>query len=77
MPTYRQRWQQRSGTTGGRWEDVEPGYRYGWEMRSRPEYRGRGWGDVESDFQRDWATRNPNAPWDRARDSVRDAWESA
>jgi uncharacterized protein (TIGR02271 family) len=77
MPTYRQRWQQRSGTTGGRWEDVEPGYRYGWEMRNRPEYRGRSWTDVESQFQRDWATRNPNTPWERARDSVRDAWENA
>jgi uncharacterized protein (TIGR02271 family) len=76
MPSYRQRWQQRSGTSGGRWEDVEPGYRYGWEMRNRPEYRGRSWADVESQAQRDWATRNPNTPWDRARESVREAWET-
>jgi stress response protein YsnF len=76
MPQYRTRWQQRSGTTGGRWEDVEPGYRYGWELRNRPEYRGRAWSEVESQVQRDWATRNPNTPWERARDSVREAWES-
>ena len=77
MPSYRQRWQQRYGSAGGRWEDYEPSYRYGWEMRNRPEYRGRSWTEVESQFQRDWATRNPNTPWDRARESVREAWESA
>jgi uncharacterized protein (TIGR02271 family) len=76
MPTYRQRWQQRYGASGGRWEDAEPGYRYGWEMRSRPEYRGRSWTDVESQVQGDWTTRHPGAPWDRARESVREAWEA-
>jgi uncharacterized protein (TIGR02271 family) len=77
MPTYRQRWQQRVGTTGGRWEDYEPGYRYGYELRQRPEYRGRNWTEVESEAQRDWTQRNPATPWDRVRDSVRDTWENA
>jgi hypothetical protein len=77
MPTYRQRWQQRVGTTGGRWEDAEPGYRYGFELRNRPEYRGRNWAEVESQVQRDWTQRNPGTPWDRVRDSVRDTWENA
>jgi uncharacterized protein (TIGR02271 family) len=76
MPSYRQRWQQRYGTTG-RWEESEPAYRYGWELRQRPEYRGRTWSDVESQVQRDWTTRHPATPWDRARESVREAWEQA
>jgi hypothetical protein len=46
MPAYRQSWQQRYGTTGDRWEDAEPWYRYGHEMRSRPEYRGRQWSEA-------------------------------
>jgi uncharacterized protein (TIGR02271 family) len=77
MPTYQQRWQQRSGTGGGRWEEVEPGYRYGWELRDDPRYRGRAWDQVEADARRDWATRHPETPWERARASVRDAWEDA
>jgi uncharacterized protein (TIGR02271 family) len=77
MPTYRQRWQQRYGSTGGRWEEAEPGYRYGYDLRNRPEYRGRSWSDVESQAQRDWSTRNPNTPWDRVKESVRESWESA
>jgi hypothetical protein len=75
MPNYRQRWQQRYGSTGGRWEDYEPGYRYGYEMRSRPEYRGRSFNDVESSMRSDWERRHPETPWDRARESIRDTWD--
>jgi hypothetical protein len=76
MPTYRSGWEQRFGARGGRWEDYEPSYRYGWERLSDPRYSGRQWGDVESDFRRDWETRYPNTPWDRAGEAIRDAWEN-
>ncbi|HEY3058123.1 MAG TPA: YsnF/AvaK domain-containing protein [Chloroflexota bacterium] len=75
MPRYRQRWQQRYGSTGERWETSEPAYRYGYEMRNRPEYRGRRWADVEPDLNRDWSARHPDSPWDRARESIRETWE--
>jgi len=77
MPSYQQRWQQRYGSSGGRWEDAEPGYRYGYEMRSRPEYKGRQWSEVEPEFQRDWTQRNPRTPWDKASQAVRETWEDA
>jgi uncharacterized protein (TIGR02271 family) len=73
---YRTRWQQRYGSGGGRWEDVEPAYRYGYELRDRSEYRGKGWTDIESDARRDWERQHPNTPWDRAREGIREAWES-
>jgi uncharacterized protein (TIGR02271 family) len=75
MPTYRQRWQQRVGPNGGRWEDYEPGYRYGYELRNQSAYRGRQWADVEPELQRDWAQRNPTTPWSRIRESVRETWD--
>jgi uncharacterized protein (TIGR02271 family) len=77
MPAYRQSWQQRYGTTGDRWEDAEPWYRYGHEMRSRPEYRGRQWSEVEPEFRRDWTQRNPDKPWDKASRAIRETWEDA
>jgi len=77
MPRYRQRWQERYGTSGGRWEDYEPGYRYGYELRNRPEYRGRSWSDVEPRFERDWTQRNAATPWARVRETVRETWENA
>jgi hypothetical protein len=76
MPTYRQRWQQRSGGSGGRWEDYEPGYRYGYELRGRPDYHGQQWSAMEPELERDWSQRNPTTPWTRVRDSVRESWET-
>ena len=43
-----------AGSSGDRWEEAEPAYRYGYEMRGRPEYRQRAWADVEPEIQRDW-----------------------
>jgi len=77
MPRYRKRWQTRYGKTASRWEDVEPAYRYGHDLRGRPEYRDRGWDELEPNFRRDWEQRHPNSPWDRAREFIRDAWENA
>jgi uncharacterized protein (TIGR02271 family) len=77
MPRYRERWQTRYGQAGSRWGDVEPVYRYGHELRGRPEYRGRRWDELEPEFRRDWEQRYPNTPWDRAREGIRDAWEDA
>ena len=77
MPRFRSTWQTRYGSSGERWEDYEPSYRYGHELRSRPEYRGRSWTEVEPQLERDWTQRNPSTPWARARESVRDTWENA
>jgi len=77
MPGYRTRWQQQYGSQGGRWEDVEPSYQYGYGLRDQPQYRGKSWADIEPDVQRDWTRTHPNTPWDRASRGVRDAWENA
>jgi uncharacterized protein (TIGR02271 family) len=83
-PTYRQAWERRHGTFGGRWEDVEPGYRYAHEMRGDPRYRGRDWEDVEAELRADYAGwsrrrgyRGDRSTWEKLRDNVREAWESA
>jgi uncharacterized protein (TIGR02271 family) len=54
---------------------ADPGYRYGYEMRDRPEYRGRTWSEVEPEAQRAWTQRYPNTPWNGVRESIREAWE--
>ena len=76
MPRYRERWQSRFGTRGGRWDEVEPAYYYAHDLRrSRPEFRGRRWDELEPDLRRDWERRYPTTPWDRAREHVRAGWE--
>ena len=73
-PRFRTHWQQRYGSTGGRFEECEPAYRYGFEMRNDPRYRGRRWEEVEADLQKDWAQRQPGMSWDKIRAYVREAW---
>jgi len=81
-PTYRQRWQERYGSSGGRWEDHEPAYRYGHEMRGESRFQGRRWEDAESDLRTDYADwsrrqgyQHDEGAWDRMKNSVRDAWD--
>lgn len=74
-PYYRDRWRERYGTTGGRWEQYEPAYRYAWEYRQRPEYRDRSFASAETDLRRDWELRRGELPWDRVKDAMRDVWD--
>jgi uncharacterized protein YrrD len=73
-PDFRSRWEKRTGSRGI-WEEHEPHYRYGWEMASRPEYRGRSWTESEPELRRDWESRHHDSAWDRVMDGIRDAWE--
>jgi len=81
-PHYRQSWTTHYGSGGGRWEDFEPGYRYGHDMAYDPRYQNREWSDVEADLQREyptWAQRTGYQPraddWTRYRDHAREAWD--
>jgi hypothetical protein len=76
-PHFQSRWQERFGAQGGRWDDHERSYRYGWEMSRRPEYQGKQWNDVESHWRKDWEANNANHPWEKAKEGARDAWEWA
>jgi uncharacterized protein (TIGR02271 family) len=76
MPGYRSRWQERYGSQGGRWEDVEPAYQYGYGLRQQAQYRGKSWTDIEPDVRRDWSASHPNTAWDRASLAIRDTWEN-
>jgi uncharacterized protein (TIGR02271 family) len=75
MPGYRSRWQERYGTSGGRWEDFEPAYRYGHEMRGNASYRGRAWSEAEPELRRDWESRYKDRPLDRFGSHIRETWD--
>jgi hypothetical protein len=82
-PEWRQRWQTRYGTSGGRWEEYEPGYRFGYEMANDARFRDRDFSAVEPELRREfpsWSERSGyrnDSAWDRFRDSVREAWDEA
>ena len=62
-------------SSGARWEDYEPAYRYGWESRAR--YGNRNWDEVEPELGRNWNEYNRGAArqtWDEAKLATKDAW---
>jgi hypothetical protein len=85
-PEYRRLWEERYGTWGERWEDVEPGYCYGDEMASDSRYEGKSWDAIapllESDLPA-WAAAHGYEAlgganlWERLRRSIRHAWQRA
>lgn len=77
MPTYRSAWQRQYGSTGGRWEDVEPYYQYGYTSWNNPRYRNQEWSAVEPGLRQEWTTSHPNTPWDRVRAYVQQVWDNS
>jgi len=75
---YRTHWSSTYGTSGDTYNDYDPAYRYGNEMRSSSKYQGRNWDDVETDLRSDWDTRYPGASgvstWDKMKAAVRHGW---
>lgn len=55
--------------TGKGWAEVEPGYRYGFDLFDR--FEGRDWNDIEADARADWEEQYPDYDWNTYRSAVR------
>lgn len=71
---YRSHWDSTYLSTGGRFEDYDPAYRYGRSMAGSDTYRGRAWDDVEPDLRSNWEHTYPQSAWDNFKDAVRHGW---
>src|SRR5205085_11084138 len=67
--------EQHYGTTDTNWPEVEPLYRYAWQMANAPSLRGRVWSEVEPTLQRDWQAQPGRPAWSDAAGPIRDVWE--
>ena len=67
---FRNRFQSRYGTSGYSYDQYAPVYRYGYNLASAPEYRGKEWSAIEADARQHWEERNPNT-WEQFKDDVR------
>lgn len=61
----------------GSYEDFEPAYAYGSQLRSDARYGSRDWDEFENDARTDWSGRYPNSAWDKFKAAIRHGWESA
>jgi hypothetical protein len=75
-PRFREHFQSRYGTQGGRWEDYSDSYRYGYDMGSNERYMNTEWDRVRDDLRGEWEMRHPDRPWDRYEDAVYQGWFS-
>ena len=73
---WRNDWQSNYASSGGRFEDYEPAYRYGHGLSSDERYRGRDWDTIEPDVRRDWESRYPGSTWERFKSAVRRGWDN-
>jgi hypothetical protein len=62
-------------TADQRFEDYEPGYRFGYDVANR--YRGKTWTDIEPNLRADFNRfeYRGESTWDNMKDAVRDAWD--
>jgi uncharacterized protein (TIGR02271 family) len=75
---YRSHWTSNYASSGDTYNDYDPAYRYGSQMRSDTRYQGRQWDDVESDLRSDWDTRYSKggaSTWDKMKAAVRHGWD--
>ena len=60
---------------GSGYDEYEPAYRYGNQMRGDSRYGSRSWDDAEPELQRDWESSNPSGTWQRFKSAVRHGWD--
>ncbi|HKY50087.1 MAG TPA: hypothetical protein VJP45_02410 [Candidatus Limnocylindria bacterium] len=60
-----------------RWPEVEPIYRYGWQLANRPDYDDRTLDDARDDIRREWQRRHPDRGWAAAAPYVAAGWAAA
>ena len=73
---FRSDFQRDYGSAGGRYEDVEPAYRYGHGIADHETYRDRTWDDsLEGDLSRDYEGRYGAGTWDRVKMAVRSGFQ--
>ena len=60
---------------GSGYDEYEPAYRYGDQMRGDSRYGSRSWDDAEPELQRDWESSNPSGTWQRFKSAVRHGWD--
>jgi uncharacterized protein (TIGR02271 family) len=75
---YRSHWDSNYSSLGGGYDDYDPAYRYGTQMRNDARYAGRNWDDVETDLRSDWDTRYSRSgvsTWEKMKAAVRHGWD--
>lgn len=72
---FREDFDNRFRTSGGRWEDFRDIYRYGFAAGHHPHYSNARWEDIREDIRRDYEHRYQDRRWADHEEMIRHAWE--
>lgn len=73
---YRDDYERSHASSGGSFDEYEPAYRFGHELRADERYRDQDWTNAEPYARERWESKNPGT-WDRFKAAVRHAWDKA
>jgi len=74
---FRNDYQTHFASTGATYEELQPAYRGGYELRGDSRYANRQWDDVEPQLRQHWETQHPRSAWERVKAAVRRGWDRA
>lgn len=72
---YRNHWSSQYASSGARFDDYDPAYRYGHSMAGSDSYRGQSWEQVEPELRSNWEHTYPQSAWDDFKAAVKHGWE--
>jgi hypothetical protein len=73
--TFRSDFQNRPFSRDFTYEQYEPAYRYGYDLRMDERYRDRNWEEIEPEARRRWEEQQEGT-WEQYRDAIRYSWEN-
>lgn len=73
-PDFRKNYQSTYANSGLEYEQVQPAYRYGYDLARDPNTGGTEWSSIERKAKQSWE-RDHQGTWDQYRDAVRYGWE--
>ncbi len=68
---FRRHWQGTYAHSGGRYEDYDAAYRYGYTTAGSDRFKNYRWDDAEPQMRQDWEAQHPESAWDKVKDAVR------
>jgi len=74
---FRNDYQTHFASTGATYEELQPAYRGGYELRGDSRYANRQWDDVEPQLRQHWESQHPGSAWERVKAAVRRGWDRA
>ena len=74
---FRQDYQANFASSGLTYEDIQPAYRGGYEMRGDSRFANSDWDTAEPQLRQRWESDHPGSAWERVKAAFRRGWDRA